>query len=302
MFIKKIYFSRKVALTFLVFFLPFSMHSQTKTETWIHTTYLKMTEIEQGNSYITFPWDIGNIEDLITETNINPSFVVRENDRAHLMMVLTPQIILRLFNSYSSPVKTPSYMPHLTLYYSIGDSSSRKMHSIFLRFEHHSNDQQASTYLPTGELNLDSGDFSTNYFEPGIIRAFYYKPIKKVLFFESSFEIHMKNHTQPEILGKYAMYKWNNRFSIVSPPEFFHKKGDYQVDVNLDWSFGEINHWSPCYYKRLTLDLTFFYRPKFFSEIGLFVRYYLGMDYYNIHFDHHLSVIRFGLMTPFLRF
>ena len=41
---------------------------------------------------------------------------------------------------------------------------------------------------------------------------------------------------------------------------------------------------------------------KFLEDIGFFAQVYHGSDYYNIYFDHQLSVIRFGIMTEILRF
>lgn len=279
-----------------------SVSAQDSLNVWYHTTHLKLVQIDQGNSYITTPFDIGNIEDLKFEFNSNPSFILRENDKAHLMMVFTPQIILRLYNTRSYPIKTPSYMPHVTLYYSIGNSSTRKMHSIFFQYAHHSNGQKDSTIFYDGRINLESGDFSTNYFKLGAVRALYYTPLKSILFLESDFEYHMKSFTNPHILGKYGMYRWNNRLSILNPPSYFHKNGDFQFDTRINWMFGNINDWNAFYYKRLGVELTLFYSPSFLEELGFFVKFYSGMDYYNIYFDHYLYILRFGIMSHFLRF
>jgi hypothetical protein len=66
--------------------------------------------------------------------------------------------------------------------------------------------------------------------------------------------------------------------------------------------FGEVDdrqtidsHW-------LTMDLTFNLHPGFFEEIGFFINFYYGMDYYNIYFNEPLQVIRFGIMTEGLKF
>jgi hypothetical protein len=53
---------------------------------------------------------------------------------------------------------------------------------------------------------------------------------------------------------------------------------------------------------RLNASLTFYYHPKFLEDIGLFVQFYHGMDYYNIYFNHQIDLIRFGIMTEILRF
>jgi hypothetical protein len=66
--------------------------------------------------------------------------------------------------------------------------------------------------------------------------------------------------------------------------------------------FGEVNSWNNFSLDRLNLGLTIHYLPKFFEDIGFFVQYYHGQDYYNIYFEHHLDVLRFGLMTEKLRF
>lgn len=119
-----------------------------------------ISQVNQGNSYITFPTDIGNIEPLWFEGNIILNFYLRESKNSRCMGVLTPQVIIRMYQERSSPVRTPSYMPQITLYY----------------------------------------------------------------------------------------------------------------------------------------------HPKFLEDIGLFVQFYHGLDYYNMYFSHRLDVLRFGLMTEKLRF
>ena len=80
-------------------------------------TLSKIALINQTDSYITFPFDIGNIEPLMFEANINPSFIIREREDAKLMAVLTPQIVIRMYNEESYPVRTPSYIPQVSFYY-----------------------------------------------------------------------------------------------------------------------------------------------------------------------------------------
>lgn len=293
---------KKNCLIIVFLFCSFNIYSQNTENTWEHTSHLKLVQIEQGNSYFTTPFDVGNIENLVFEGNLIPNFIIRENDKAHLMLVLTTQLKIRMFNERSKPVRTPSYLPHLSMFYSIGNSEKRERYSVFFRYGHHSNGQQGPTILENGEFNLVSGDFSTNYFELGGVKAFYYKPLKSVLFFESTFEYHMKEFTQNQILGKYSLKRWNNRISILSMPVENDTKGRFEVDARFNWKFGNINQWNALYYKRLDFKLTAYYSPKFLKEVGFFVQYYAGMDYYNIYFDHYLSVLRFGIMTELLRF
>jgi hypothetical protein len=38
------------------------------------------------------------------------------------------------------------------------------------------------------------------------------------------------------------------------------------------------------------------------ADIGFFASFYSGMDYYNIYFNHKITVLRFGIMTDILKF
>jgi hypothetical protein len=52
---------------------------------------IEISHVNQGNSYATFPIDIGNIQPLWFEVNIVPNFYLRESKNSRLMCVLTPQ-------------------------------------------------------------------------------------------------------------------------------------------------------------------------------------------------------------------
>jgi len=131
-----------------------------------------MSQVNQGNSFVTFPTDIGNIEPLWFEGNLIPNFYIRQSKNSKLMGVLTPQIIIRMYQEKSYPIQTPSYMPQITIYYSFsGESNSKKNITLYGRIAHHSNGQSGDFFLENGELNLKSGDFSTNYVEAGIIKT-----------------------------------------------------------------------------------------------------------------------------------
>lgn len=90
-----------------------NIFAQQPTDTLPRLDLAKIAHINQSDSYITFPTDIGNLEPLLFEANLNPNFVVRKRADSRLMMVLTPQITIRMFNEESYPVKTPSYIPQL---------------------------------------------------------------------------------------------------------------------------------------------------------------------------------------------
>jgi hypothetical protein len=52
-----------------------------------------ISQVNQGNSYITFPTDIGNIEPLTFEGNLIPNFYLRQSKNSRLNRVISPPTI-----------------------------------------------------------------------------------------------------------------------------------------------------------------------------------------------------------------
>lgn len=288
---------------FLLFILLNLFSSNLKADTIPSLDLKIISQVNQGNSYVTFPTDIGNIEKLWFEGNIIPNFYIRTNKNSRLMGVLTPQIIIRMFQEYSFPVKTPSYIPQVTMYYKL--SLENKHNTVFVRLAHHSNGQDGDFFLKDGSINLESGDFSTQYFEFGLIRSFYNTKFNANQFFRTSFERHYFEEGNFQE-GIYSRFRWKNSLSVfkIRPDNnnSLAKKAGFSVRLDAELMFGDIYTWNEKYIDRLNIGLKLFYAPKFFEEIGFFIELYHGQDYYNIYFDNQLNIIRFGIMTEKLRF
>lgn len=264
-----------------------------------------IAQVNQGNSYITFPTDIGNIEPLWFEGNVIPNFYLRKSKDSRLVGVLSPQIIIRMYQEASYPMRTPSYMPQITAYYLFSSKFEANSLSGFMRYAHHSNGQDGDFYIDNGAINLNSGNFSTNYLELGLIKTNYNKKYKAAQFFSTSFQIHPKSLTSDDLEGLYSLYSWNAVFSIFKLPKdsgIEDKNASISIKGKTTWMLGGYNQLEAFSIERLNLTLTFYYHPKFLEDIGLFVQYYHGSDYYNIYFDHRLNLLRFGFMTEKLRF
>jgi len=262
--------------------------------------------VNQGNSYITFPTDIGNIEPLWFEADLSPEFYIRKSKDSRLMGVLTPQIIIRMYQERSFPVRTPSYMPQITAYYLMSPKKDKNTFSVFGKIAHHSNGQDGDFYLENGKINLLSGDFATNYFEIGIITTNYINRLNAHRFIKTSIEVHPTSWSADELAGRYSTVRWHNTVSFFKLPINENKNTEKRAQISLKgettWMFGSIDEWDNFSSKRFNMRLTFYYHPKIFEDIGLFAQIYHGMDYYNMYFNHQLSVIRFGIMTEKLRF
>ena len=269
---------------------------------------IKLTTVAQvnhGASYITFPTDIGNIEPLWFEGNIVPAFYLRVRDDSRLMGVVIPQIILRMYQKESLPVQTPSYMPQIVAYYLLNSKAKANSMSLFGKIAHHSNGQDGAFYLPNGEINTLSCSFATNFYEIGFIKTNYRPRYYAVQFLSTSLEVHPNNLSIPELKGIYSDYRFNTIFSIFKIPKDElnkSKKASFSIKAKSVWMFGKINNLAPLSLNRLNLSLTLYYHPKFFEDIGFFAQIYHGMDYYNIYFNHQISILRFGIMTEKIRF
>ncbi len=284
------------------YFLTVIVYSQGTKNSVSNINLKQIALVNQTDSYVTF-FDIGNLEPLIFEANISPSFVIRERKDSRLMGVLTAQIIIRMYNEESFPVRTPSYIPQITVYYSLGDKLNKNI--VFGRIAHHSNGQDGNFYDENGDINVISGNFSTNFFELGFIHTSISKKYNNVKFFQSSFEIHPKSWMAEELRGLYSPVRWHNSFTAFKIPigkSDTEKKASISLKLDTIWMFGDVNNWNTFDYNRFNGSLTFYYHPNFLEDIGLFVNFYHGLDYYNIYFQHQISVIRFGIMTDILSF
>jgi hypothetical protein len=258
-----------------------------------------------GNSYITFPTDIGNVEPLWFEANLIPNFYIRVRKDSRLMGVVTPQIIIRMYREESFPVRTPSYIPQLTLYYLLSNKEEYESISTYGKIAHHSNGQEGDFLLENGDINLLNGSFSTNYYEFGLIKTMFNSRYNAVQFMSTSLQKFPPILTD-DIDDMYSPLRWNTVFSIFKIPTDINNDKKKNASISFKgkttWMFGDVNDWKTFSLDRLNLSLTFYYHPKFLEDIGFFAQVYHGMDYYNIYFSHQINIIRFGIMTEKLRF
>ena len=141
------------------------------------------------------------------------------------MGVVTPQVIIRMYQEESFPVRTPSYIPQITAYYLLSPKTEVNRLSLFGKLAHHSNGQDGDFFLENGDINLLSGNFATNYYELGLIKTNYSSRFNAFQFFGTSLEIHPPNLTVEELNGIYSLYRWNTIFSIFRmPPNSNQKK------------------------------------------------------------------------------
>lgn len=288
----------------LILFTTHFIFSQKKADTFPQLDLYKITLINQTDSYITFPTDIGNIEPLMFEANVNPSFVIRQRKDSKLLAVLTPQITIRMYSENSYPVRTPSYIPQVSFYYKANKKEALNCLILFGKIVHHSNGQDGDFYNEDNTINLLTGNFATNFFELGFLKTAYSKKLKAIKTIKSSIEVNPKSWMLQELHGKYSGLRWHNSFTSFKFPlkDDENERANFSLKVETTLMLDSYNDLKVFDLDRFNASLTFYYHPKFLEDIGLFVQFYQGMDYYNIYFEHQLSIIRFGIMTEILRF
>ena len=285
-----------------------SIVAQTLSDSIVTLNLDKIAQVNQEESYVTFPFDIGNLEPLMFEANVSPNFKIRERKDSRLMAVLTSQIIIRMFDEYSYPVKTPSYIPQIAFYFLTGHKDAANKLTLFGKIAHHSNGQDGNFYTDDGKVNLQSGNFATNYLELGFLQSSYSQNLKAFKFIKSSVEIHPKSWMLEELHGQYSGLRWHNTFLAYKLPMKTNplpnekQRANFSIKAETTIMLDNFNNWNYFDAKRLNASLILFYHPKFLEDIGFFVQFYQGMDYYNIYFQHQISSIRFGIMTETLRF
>ncbi len=279
-------------------------YSQKDIDILPHLNLQKIALINQSDSYITFPTDIGNLEPLMFEANVNPSFIIRERKDSKVLATLTPQIIIRMYNEESYPVRTPSYIPQITFYYKAKKQDTLNCLVLFGKLAHHSNGQDGNFYNEDSTINLQAGNFATNFFELGIIKTAYSNRLKAFKAIKSSIEIHPKSWMLQELKGQYSGLRWHNSFTSYKFPlrDFHHERANFSLKAETTIMLDNYNDKEVFDLDRFNASLTFYYHPKFLEDVGLFVQFYHGLDYYNIYFEHQISIIRFGIMTEVLRF
>jgi hypothetical protein len=294
----------KILLLVLVTHPIMYLMAQKETSVLPKLSLERIALINQNDTYITFPTDIGNIAPLIFEANVNPSFIIRERKDSRLMAVLTPQIIIRMFNEESYPIRTPSYIPQISFYYLANKKEALDYLVLFGKIAHHSNGQEGDFYNSDNTINLQSGSFATNFLEFGFLKTSYSNKLKAIKTVKSSIELHPKNWMLQEMRGQYSGLRWHNSFTSFKFPLKNDDNGKAKFSLKAETilmldNFNDLDFFDV---NRFNASLTFYYHPKFLEDIGLFVQLYHGKDYYNINYEHQMSIIRFGLMTEILRF
>jgi hypothetical protein len=269
---------------------------------------ISMFNMFRESSYIILGSGLGNLEPLIFEGDIIPYFMISLSQNARWGMEISPRIIIRMLNKYSYPVKTPSYMPKATIFYQFPDNRLGKRDFFtFLSWMHHSNGQDGNFYnVDSTSINTASGNFTTYWVEGGLFLS---RPNKHLKFNTNYVKFYAAyNYKQQEELdGLYGHFRFfvnikntvklSDAFRTIVASENNSKKYVFDQSIKIGWIADNLIDTKIIEKKRLIFNYTLSFKPAFLKDVNFFIHYYYGQDYYNIHFNRQLSVIRFGIAS-----
>lgn len=251
--------------------------------------------------YITAAGGIGNLEHLIFEANIIPYFTISTNSISRWALILSPQVILRMYDQESWPIRTPSYKPRVIL---VHHTPKKQYHDWFqyISWYHHSNGQEGSFYeSDSTTINWQNGSFSTNWIEAGVFacRAHNAKAYYAKIYASYCYQ---QDTMQNDLLGRFRFnfdlkFNWNICKTLSNLNlKYFNDRNAY-ISNTLRFGIigGDVKLYDKFDWKRCIVDYTISFQPGFLQDVTFFAQYYWGEDYYNIYFNRILHVFRVGI-------
>ncbi|MFO8022805.1 MAG: hypothetical protein R6U65_10090 [Perlabentimonas sp.] len=269
---------------------------------------ISMFNMFREPSYILGGSGLGNLDPLIFEADIIPYFMASISENARWGLEMSPRIIIRMLNKHSYPVQTPSYMPKATIFYQFPDNNRKQWNFFsFLSWMHHSNGQDDNFYnADSTTINTRSGSFSTYWVQGGVFLS---RPSKALKFNTNYIKLHAEYNynQQKELNGIYGhlrffinfknTVKLSDAFRTIAASGNSNKKYVFDQSIKIGYIADELVGAKTIDKRRFILNYTLSFKPVFLKDVNFFIHYYYGQDYYNIHFERQLSVIRFGIAS-----
>jgi hypothetical protein len=257
---------------------------------------VKTSRVVRSNlevSYLAYPIGLAGLPSLVFESSIAPHFFVSQPSWP-LAFVLTPKIVVRMFNERSVPVKTPSYMPRASFFVWLTQQLSPGELTGYasLTLSHHSNGQDGPFFLDDGAINHEDGDFSTNYLELSVYATRLNQP-----FFgwnQLAFVWHPGINQRPELRGRYGLWRVYLATTLLETEHPLDAKLEVRLGAILDDFLHATDGAITRALERFPVSVQYTVTVPGF-DLGFYAGYYLGHDYYNIWFDRWVHAVQLGI-------
>ena len=292
-------------LVFLCVILCSSLFSLAQSDTsnykWEDVAWDEAMNMFYDPGYITVTGGVGNIEKLIFEANIIPYYTIGLNAISKWALVLSPQVIIRMYNEDSWPIKTPSYKPRVILVHQ--STGKNQFHDWFqyVSWYHHSNGQSGEFFRDDSTFNWENGSFSTNWIEAGVFASRAHRTREYYAKLYGSY-CYAQDTMQNGLFGRFRLnfdlkFDWNIAKTLSNINIHFcdNKNAYISNTLRVGYIGGDVDLYDRFDWKRFIIDYTISFRPGFLQDVTLFAQYYWGEDYYNIYFNRILHVFRVGI-------
>ncbi|MDN3550901.1 hypothetical protein [Mucilaginibacter aquaedulcis] len=259
---------------------------------------------EGGNDYFN------KVKTLLT-ADLQPNFILFSTPKSRFFAVFTPRVKIRLLDSRGAPVKSPSFMPGLTVFYHLNDDTYKPKFLSF-GYSHHSNGVRGPSLNPDGSFNRDSGKFTTNFYT-----LTYYtgkRVDKKDLIINRYDNVALEVHAGLFGLGASEGLKDHYGFIRVNGSRMYNFAKAYEdplvkgkktyknwQQVRFDFTYiaDKYDNYSAAdIKKRLNVSLRYYYQFPFMPSAALmFGGGYRGQDDYNQFFEDSYGYITIGLAS-----
>lgn len=211
----------------------------------------------------------------------------------------TPKMVVRMLSEESAPVRSPSFMPRVTVYRTFGknDAGDRQLDAMYLTISHHSNGQDGPFYLDEARrtINAKSGSFSTNFLELAYLN--FGRAMKDEDPIDVGLKVGMRVHVPineneelrtEEGSDQYGRY----RLLLAGQSSYRTARVGYATEYMLDRKVGNMHFFTG---RRFIGSVSIAWVPEGWRDVGLFAQYYHGQDYYNIQYRQRVKAVRAGI-------
>jgi len=239
------------------------------------------------------------------------NFVIYNTPKSRLFINAFARVKIRLLSTAGAPVKSPSYMPGIQLFYRLNHDVN-KAEFLSGGYTHHSNGVRGPTLLPDGSFNVDNGKFSTNFYTLNYTKS--HRTEKPDLIINQYKTIGVEVHaglfglgTAAGLPGHYGWIRANGTYMInlaksYEDPIKLHQKlfANWQrLQFDFTYIADKYNDYNAFNIKkRLNVSLKYYYHLPFLQDVSVLIGGgYRGQDDYNISFQDSYGYGMVGLAS-----
>lgn len=259
-------------------------------------------------TYVSFGQGLGSyktqygakhLNPLLFEGQISPDFFLNLSKKRTMGLAFFPKIIIRMYNEPSVPVKTPSYMPSILFYHQLKVPFSRKVFTYFkspnrltfmtYRLIHHSNGQSGSYYIHgTDSINFVNGNFSVNSAEMAFSWCAIDSGAMGKFFINGRLAYERQVNFEREAFLNSTYYY--NKVSLEAHIIYSERVKAY-FTYGFMWGTRKFG-------SRQSMDVFLAVKPFHrLSDFSVFLRGFIGPDYYNIYYVNSLRALTLGIIA-----